>query len=745
MEQLDTQGRGGIAERLGGWSASRWKRAVGLWLAFVLLALLVGSAVGQKKLTTAGQTVGDSSKAHQVLENANFEEPATESVLIESSLLTPSDPDFRAAIASVAREVRGFPQVTAVRTPLGPDGPTLISKDRHSALIQFDLRGKADKAEKHVQPIIDAVAAQQRAHPGFRIEEFGRASADRALNETIGKDFRRAETLSIPITLVILLLAFGALVAAVVPIALALTAILAATGIVGLTSHVFPVDGSTSSILLLIGLAVGVDYSLFYIRREQEERARGATPRSALLTAAATSGSAVLTSGLTVIVAVTALLLTGIGIFKGIGSGTAIVVAVAVIGSVTVLPALLAGLESKIERGRIPFLGRRLQRRQAAGSRVWRSVLRPVLGHPRSSALAAAALLVVLALPTLRLHTATLGTNDVPQDLPIMKTYNRLQTAFPGGPIPARVVVSAPDVTAPAVAGAVADLRRRATASGRMFEPITVRVNPDRTVAALDIPTAGDGINAESRSAVELLRETLLPQTVGRVATVHVTGAAAASMDFNDRFSSRAPLVFAVVLGLAFLLLLVAFRSIVIATTAVVLNLLSVAAAYGVLVAVFQWGWGKSLIGLTWTGAITSWLPLFMFVVLFGLSMDYHVFILSRIREARDRGASTRAAIEEGITSSAGVVTSAAIVMVAVFATFATLSMVSMKQLGVGLAVAVLLDATIVRAVLLPATMAVLGEANWYLPRWLRWLPGGVRPEKTTSPKSGAAAGAHAR
>jgi putative drug exporter of the RND superfamily len=746
MEEFRSRVGTGIAGRAGAWSASRWKRAVGLWFAFVLAALVVGSGVGQKKLTQAGSMVGDSAQAQQILEDADFEEPAAENVVIHSERLTASEASFRATITAVARRIRGFEQVTAVRTPFDEGGETLISRDRHSALVQFDLRGKAEKAEKHVQPLVEAVALEQRARPGFRIEEVGNASATHALNETIGKDYRRAELLSLPLTLVILLLAFGALVAALVPMMLAVTAIMAATGIVGLTSHALPVDGSTSSMLLLIGLAVGVDYSLFYVRREQEERAHGASPRSALLTAASTSGRAVLTSGLTVIVAIAGLFLTGIGTFEGMGSATAIVVAVAVLGSVSVLPALLSGLGDRVERGRIPYLGKRLERGRVGGSRFWHAVLRPVLAHPRAAAAVSAAFLLFLAGPALRLHTAIIGTNEIPKDLPIMKTYDRVQAAFPGGAIPAVVVVSAPDVTAPAVTSSIDELRRRATASGRMFEPVTVRINPHKTVAAIDIPVAGDGTNARSRAAIDLLRKTLVPQTVGRTATeAHVSGDTAGSQDFNSRLSSRAPLVFAFVLGLAFLLLLWAFRSLVIAATAVVLNMLSVAAAYGVLVAVFQWGWGGSLIGLTWHGAITSWLPLFMFVVLFGLSMDYHVFILSRIREARDGGARTRDAIEAGITSSAGVVTSAAIVMVAVFSTFATLSMVSMKQLGVGLAVAVLLDATIVRAVLLPATMEILGEKNWYLPRWLGWLPGSAPDRRIPVAKSPASVGARAR
>jgi RND superfamily putative drug exporter len=410
---------------------------------------------------------------------------------------------------------------------------------------------------------------------------------------------------------------------------------------------------------------------------------------------------------------------------------TAIVVAVAMLGSLTVIPALLATLGDRVERGRIPFLGRRLEQRRSQGeSRFWSAVVRLALAHPLRATVAAGGLLVLLAVPAFRLETASLGAADVPRDVAIMKTYDRIQEAFPGGPLPAQVVITAANVDGPRVREAITALKREAVATGQMHEPITVDVHDQKTAARIQVPLAGNGVDNRSEAALETLRETVIPATVGKVGQANVTGPTASSVDFNNQLSSRAPYVFAFVLGLAFLLLLWNFRSVVIPTTAIVLNLLSVGAAYGVLVAVFQWGWGGSLIGLDHHGPIAAYLPLFLFVILFGLSMDYHVFILSRIREGFDRGLSTHEAIRRGITHSAGVITSAAVVMVAVFATFATLSVVSMKQLGVGLAVAILLDATIVRGLLVPAVMGLLGERNWYLPRWLdRVLPEVTTPE----------------
>jgi RND superfamily putative drug exporter len=715
----------GLAARLGGWSATHRKAAIIGWVALLVLAVSLGG-IGAKKLSTAGQENGDSAKAERLLDHGGFTRPAAEEVLIQARGGGTVDASAREQAArEVIGAVRDTGRVESIRSPFAPGNQGQVSADGRSALVLFSITGDPDTAHKRVQPVVDAVKGVAARHPELRIEEFGDASANKALNDTIGKDFSRAEGYSIPLTLLILWIAFGALLAALLPLMLALTAIAIATGIVAITSDALPIDGSAGTMILLVGLAVGVDYSLFYSRRTREERAAGASRRGAVAIAAATSGRAVLTSGLTVIVAMSALFLTGQGTFMGMAEATAIVVAVAVLGSLTVLPALLSLMGDHLDRGRIPFLGRWLERRRVAGeSRFWGAVVRPAVKHPLATGLVATAALVLLALPALRLHTAVLGASDLPQDLPITKTYNRIQHAFPGGPQPARIVVSSSDVGSPAARHAIAALRREALATGRMHEPITVDVNPQRTLAAIDVPLAGDGVDRVSQDALRTLRSDIVPSTVGQVGTAYVTGPTAISTDFANQLGSRAPFVFLFVLALAFVLLLWTFRSIVIPATAIVLNLLSVGAAYGVLVAVFQWGWGASLLGLHEHGPITSWLPLFLFVILFGLSMDYHVFILSRIREGHDAGLGTREAIRRGITSSAGVITSAAVVMVGVFATFATLSQVSLKQLGVGLAVAVLIDATIVRGLLVPAAMSLLGERNWYLPRWLGRIVG---------------------
>jgi uncharacterized membrane protein YdfJ with MMPL/SSD domain len=728
--------RVGIAARLGSWSAEHRKKAVLGWLLLVIIAIAAGN-VGAKELSAADLTSGDSQKAERALDKAGFERPATEQVLIQGKDGgTIRTADARRVARDIVAAVRATGRVESARSPYDRGNGGQISDDGRSALVLFTMKGERDTAEDRVEPVLKGVEQVANAHPEFRVEQFGDASASKALNDSIGEDFKKAESSSIPLTFAILWLVFGALVAALLPLGLALSAIMMATGLVAVTSQALPIDGSANSMILLIGLAVGVDYSLFYFRRSREERANGASNRQAVAIAAATSGKAVLTSGLTVIVAMSALFLTGQGTFMGMAQATAIVVAVAMLGSLTVIPALLATLGDRVERGRIPFLGRRLAQRRSQGeSRFWSAIVRPALAHPVRATVAAGGILVLLAVPAFRLETASLGAADIPRDLAIMKTYDRIQEAFPGGPLPALVVVTAPDVDAPQVRGAIVAMKIGAVATGQMHEPITVDVNDRRTAARIQVPLAGDGVDKRSEAALETLRETVIPPTVGQAGEVHVTGPTASSVDFNEQLSSRAPYVFAFVLGLAFLLLLWNFRSVVIPTTAIALNMLSVGAAYGVLVAVFQWGWGGSLIGLDHNGPIQAYLPLFLFVILFGLSMDYHVFILSRIREGFDRGLSTREAIRRGITHSAGVITSAAVVMVAVFATFATLSVVSMKQLGVGLAVAILLDATIVRGLLVPAVMALLGERNWYLPRWLdRVLPQVAHePQPTTS------------
>ena len=404
-----------------------------------------------------------------------------------------------------------------------------------------------------------------------------------------------------------------------------------------------------------------------------------------------------------------------------------IVVAVAMLGSLTVLPALLSKLGDRVDRLHVPLVGR--LRRDSSEGRTWAAIVERVLRRPLLSAVIAGALLLALAAPALQLRIATPGPDTFPKSLAVVKTYNHMQQAFPGKALPVNVVVKASDVNAPAVRNAITELERRALASGRAQKPITVDTNREGTIANITVPINGTGTDAASNASLAALRNVIVPETVGALPNTKagVTGLTAEWKDQQDQLKSKLPLVVGFVLLFAFGLMLVAFRSIVVAIKAIVLNLLSVAAAYGVLVLVFQDGIGKGLLGFSSTAGISPVVPLLLFVILFGLSMDYHVFIVSRIRETFDRGASMDDAIAQGIKSTAGVVSSAAMVMVAVFSIFATLSMLFFKQFGVGLAVAVLIDATLVRAVLLPATMKLLGKRNWYLPGWLQWLP---RPER---------------
>jgi uncharacterized membrane protein YdfJ with MMPL/SSD domain len=503
-------------------------------------------------------------------------------------------------------------------------------------------------------------------------------------------------------------------------------------------------DDNVSAVILLIGLAVGVDYSLFYLKREREERAAGKSSRAAIEAAAATSGRSVLISGITVMIAMAGMMFSGDKSYLGFGIATMMVVGIAMLGSLTVLPALLSKLGDRVEKGKIPFLHR--LRRDSGENRFWKAILRPAMRRPGIAAAIAGGALLVMALPVIHLHTSQSGLDALPNSAPTVPTIKKVQAAFSDGTASQSEIAVKADIDAPATQHALAALKSKVVAAGLNTGSIETDVNASHTVARINIPLVGKGTDDVSMNALDKLRNVILPATVGKLdgAEYGVTGDTAASADQNALLKQKAPIVFGFVLVFAFVLMLLTFRSVVIAAKAIVLNLLSVGAAYGVLVVVFQWGWGENLLGFTSNGGIASWLPIFMFVILFGLSMDYHVFILSRVREAYDRGMSTADAVEHGITTTAGVVSSAALVMVGAFAVFALMPILDMKEMGIGLAAAVLIDATIVRAVLLPATMKLLGDANWYLPSWLEWLPRLDHEPKQSLPEIAPAAAAGA-
>ena len=716
-----------IAARAGRWSARHRRLAVLGWLAFVFLAYMIGSNVGTDTLTDEEAAVGESGEASRVVADA-YPQNLGEAVLIQSKTLTADSPEYRAVVADVTRRVEATEGTTKVSSPYDRSNPSAVSDDGHSTMVGFEVKG--DLKDATAKETIDASLAQteaaQRAHPSFNIEQFGSGSSEDAFDAVFEKDLKKATFGSLPITLILLVLTFGTLVAAGIPLLLAITGVLATMGLVGPLSQVSPVEQTITHVILLIGLAVGVDYALFYLRRMREERAAGHSVEASIDVAAATSGRSVLISGLTVIIAMAGMYLAGAPTFTSFATGTILVVAVAVVGSLTVLPALLSKLGDGIERGRVPGLGR--LRARVARIGIWSRILDRVLRRPLLWGGLAAALLVALAIPAIGLDTGTPDTSaSLPQDEPVVQTFNRVQEAFPQETDFLEVVVKADDVTSPEVTEGLAKLDQ-AAAQHRDLLPGSnpdVNVSPDKTVVTVEMEIAGDGTDAKSKEALEVLRNDVVPPTIGAVDGVqtYVGGGAAQDADFNDTMSSHVPYVFAFVLSAAFLLLLVTFRSIVVPLKAIVLNLLSVAAAYGVMVLVFQHGWGKELLGFSETGPIESWIPLFLFVVLFGLSMDYHVFILSRVREAYDNGMKTEDAVAYAIKNTAGVVTSAAVVMVAVFAIFGSLSFIMFKQMGVGLAFAVLIDATLIRGVLLPASMKLLGDRNWWLPRSLGWIP----------------------
>jgi len=727
-----------IAARMGRWSASHWKTAVFGWLAFVVLAFGIATQLPMKTISTQDSNVGQAHKADEVFKKSGFgqTDAQTEFVLVQSKTLTVKSAAFRAAIADVTRTVTPFTTIKNFRSPLDPAHGDQVTADGHTAIVEWDMKGTDKVAEKNIDAITTATAAVAKRHPGLYIGEAGSASSNKALNAMFSKQLAQAGIRSVPLTLLILVLVFGSIVAAGVPLLLALTAVLATIGLLSLPSRLIPMDQSVSEVVLLIGLAVGVDYALFYLKREREERAAGRGHRAALEAAAATSGRSVLISGLTVMAAMAGLFFSGDRTFRSFGIGTIMVVAIAMLGSLTVLPALLSKLGDRVEKGRIPFLGR--LRRSSGENRAWAKVLTPALRHPVVAAAASAAVLLAMAVPVLHLHTAESGLAGLPRNAPTVETLDRVQEAFVGTADPAVIAVTTPTTDSADFKNAFNSFRGKALATGQMHGPVQLDVNRSHTVARITISLAGNGVDAKSNAALGALRNDVLPTTIGTLPQTEwsVTGGTAASHDYNAAMKHSAPLVFGFVLLLAFLLLLVSFRSIVIAAKAVVLNLLSVGAAYGVVIAIFQWGWGENILNFRSNGGIASWLPIFMFVILFGLSMDYHVFILSRIREAFDRGMTTEDAVAHGIKTTAGTVSSAALVMVGAFGIFATLPFLDFKEMGIGLAAAVLIDATIVRAVLLPATMKLLGEWNWYLPRWLSWLP---RLEHDAEPEAPAA------
>ncbi|MGW7649301.1 MMPL family transporter [Streptomyces bobili] len=627
------------------------------------------------------------------------------------------------AAADVAARMRKLPEVLAVTDPVRAADDTAVR-------VTITMKGPELEGKEHVDPLLEQSAAVQKANPGLRVEETGSPSISKGVDKLRGDDLARTEMIALPVTLITLLLVFSSVAMALVPLLLALSSIAAAVGLTMVASHVFPDNGISTNVILLIGLAVGVDYTLFYLKREREERARAGgrlSPQAVVELAAATSGRAVVVSGLAVAVSSATLYLADDVIFSSIATGAILVTLVAVVSSLTVLPALLAALGMRAER--------RAERRAARGlapkkrkthrtgpGRLTAAVLRPVAKHPVATLTVTVVGLLALAAPVLGLKLTDMGRETHSRSIVAMQVYDRLNAAYPELKSMHQVVVRADADRSPEVTAALRELAADVKDDPRLSGTSRLTVSPDKRISMLQLQVPHHVSSDKAQSSLKDVRDTYLPETVGRVkgAETAVTGDVARYTDYPTHQEQKLPLVIGALLLVTFVMTVWAFRSVVLGLVGIVLNLLSAAASLGILVVVFQHTWAEGLVDFTSTGSIGTRVPLFLFVILFGLSMDYQVFVISRIREAALRGVPTRKAVIEGIGSSAGVVTSAAVIMVTIFASFAALHIIEMKQIGFSLAVAVLLDAFVIRMLVLPSMMLLLGEANWWPSRGVR-------------------------
>lgn len=727
----DSPGRP-LTVRLAMWSARHRWPVVALWFAFTLGLFATSIAMGGTRTLSqmgGGPARTESAKAEQVFADAGAGVPAEAFYLVvRNPALTAGDPAYRAVVADLvarldrATDGTGHQALTGLADPYAaPPEAGMVSADGTSVRLAGQVTGDAAAITAKAAALRPVVGQAQDAYPGFEIHALSNTLINEDLNKLVGDDLDGSLKLTLPITFLILLIAFGAMVAGIVPLVLALSALLGGFGILGIYSQVVgPVAMSTSQLVVLIGLAVGVDYSLFMITRFRSERRAGRAKLEAIEIASGTAGRAVFFSGLAVAVALAGLFLVRVDILDSMAVGMIGVVLVAVIGSLTFLPATLSLLGDRVNRGRLPILGRE----RGEGTGVWARLVGVVVARPVILGAAAVGALLLVASPLGHLRMGATDITSFPPTVDGVAAIKVLNAEWPQGTtLHLDVVVT--DAKALATKAAIAKLQTAGLADGGVGGPVTVIPSADGSVARVRFVMGGDQNDPANQATVDRFRNTVVPAAFAAApqASAYVTGDAAWVVDGNRIFTNGTPLVLAFVLGLSFLLLLVAFRSIVIPATAIALNLLSTGAAYGIMTLVFQDGWFAKAIGVTPGPVIESFVPLFVFTIVYGLSMDYHFFILTRIKEGRDRGLDSRTAVANDIAATAGTITSAAAIMVVVFAVFVTMKFAMIQQLGLGLAVAVFVDATVIRSILLPAVMRLLGDWNWYLPSFLEWLP----------------------
>ena len=692
-----------------------------MWIAVVFLGILAIVTLLGGSLTTEGKpTNNPESERAEDVRLAAFPPDAsttvTDIVVIRSEEYTVDSPEFKAFVRRFVEDDQIL-ALAGARTYLDDESPARVSDDRHATIVPLAL---LDDGE--TEALVEKVAAVED-DGSFTVSVTGDETLDHDFNLLSEEDLQEGELqFGLPAALIILLLVFGAVVAGLVPLLMAIVAIVVALGLTAILAQQFELSVFVINMLTGMGLALGIDYSLFVVSRYREERGQGRDEYGAIEAAGGTASRAVLFSGTAFVIAMLGMLLVPSSIMRSLAAGAILVGIVSVLAALTLLPALLGLLGDRVNALRIPIVGRRSYEASNPEGRFWGAIVRRVLRRPGLSLALSVGLLVALALPVFRIDVGTGGVSTLPDRFVSKQGFLALERDFPGTtPDPAEIVVS--NASGDGAAAALGELRVR-LAADRRFGAGELQRSTDGEVALLSVPVEGDPSSTSAIDAVGELRSEIVPEVfAGTDAEVLVGGTTSENIDYFDSVIDPAPWVIAFVLLLTFVLLTVVFRSVVVAATAVALNLLSVGAAYGLLVLVFQEGVGADLLGFQQTDTIEAWVPLFLFSVLFGLSMDYQVFLLSRIRERFDQSRDTTDAVTFGVGSTARIITGAALIIVAVFAGFARGDLVMFQQMGFGVAVALLIDATIIRSILLPSAMKLLGDWNWYLPRWLEWLP----------------------
>ncbi len=710
-------------------------RVLSAWVLLLILAAVAASGLGDV-LTTEMNFLNspESAKGEKLLEERlRGPAPVSETIVIRADDITVDDAAFREVVEKTTADLRSrsdmVGSVVNYYEALASDNPgaqSMVSQDRHATVIPVTMVGEIDQAEEHTDDFLAIVHSE--GAPGIDVKTVGDLSINEAFNSIAEKDLQQAEVLGMPIALLILIVVFGALVAAGVPIILALVAIAVSLGITAIVGRAFELSFFVTNMITMIGLAVGIDYSLFIIERYREERRHGVEKHEAIAIAGGTASKAVVFSGMTVVLALMGMFLIPTTIFRSLGTGAVIVVLVSVVATLTLIPAVLSLLGDKLDwPRRRSYDAATVERQKSYDTETihrgfWGTITRVVMNHPVIAIALALTILVGAALPYTDIETGAAGVETLPPS-DVKDGYLELQRDFYVGVLtPVEIVVDGPAAD-PQVQASV-DSLVAALADSQEFGPATVQVNDAGDLTLVSAPMSVDANSEAAYATVDRLRNEIVPDNFrGTDANVYVTGDSAFNADFNSLIERYTPIVFGFVLGLSFLLLMLAFRSVVVPITAIIMNLLSVGAAYGILVLVFQKGVGADFFGFQQVPTIESWIPIFLFCVLFGLSMDYHVFLLSRIREHFDLTSKNRESVAVGLQATAKIITGAALIMVAVFAGFSAGNLVMMQQMGFGLAVAILLDATVVRSILVPATMRLLGARNWYMPQWLHWLP----------------------